>query len=39
MLLGEISMVSCNDLQEIATQDANARNVHDDSYGFDKHAS
>lgn len=33
VLIDEISMVSCNDLQTIATQAAKARNIHDDSFG------
>jgi hypothetical protein len=33
ILLDEISMVSCNDLQAIATQAAKARNLHDEAFG------
>ena len=33
IFLDEISMVSCNDFQMLATQAAKARNIHDDSFG------
>jgi hypothetical protein len=33
ILLDEISMVSCNDLQQLATQAAKARNIHDSTFG------
>ncbi len=33
VFLDEISMVSCNDFQTLATQAAKARNIHDDSFG------
>jgi hypothetical protein len=33
VFLDEISMVSCNDLQILATQAAKARNIHGDSFG------
>jgi hypothetical protein len=33
IFLDEISMVSCNDLQQLATQAAKARNIHDSTFG------
>ncbi|KAJ7152409.1 hypothetical protein C8R46DRAFT_913126, partial [Mycena filopes] len=33
VFLDEISMVSCNDFQLLATQAAKARNIHDDAFG------